>query len=98
MQSRSPCPTLPDYQQLLLGLLPEREAERVEEHVLHCPACVQTVQEVLAGDTLVEALRAQPAVAEKPEQDVIDGLIRQLLLRGASPESSATTASAAEAS
>jgi hypothetical protein len=97
MDSRSPCPTLPDYQQLLLGLLPEGEAEQVEEHLLHCPACVRTVQQALAGDTLVEALRAQSAVSGRPEQDVIDRLIRQLLLRGASPEHSATAASAGAA-
>jgi anti-sigma factor RsiW len=91
MDSCSPCPALPEYQRLVLGLLPDGEAEQVEQHLLHCPACIRTVQQALAGDTLLEAMRAQPAVAAKPERDVIDSLVRQLLLRGALPERSPAT-------
>jgi hypothetical protein len=97
MDSRTPCPALPDYRQLLLGMLPEGEAERVEQHLLHCPACVHTVQEALSGDRLVEAMRAQSGVADGPERNVIDGLIRDLLARGAPSGFPALAVSTAEA-
>ena len=42
-------------QAYLLGLLPRRNAKRIEEHVLACPECVEAAKEL---EEYIRAMRA----------------------------------------
>jgi WD40 repeat protein/serine/threonine protein kinase len=74
----SACPAVPDLQRLLLGPLPDREAEDLEQHLLQCNSCLQTLKGLPGNDTLVEAFRAQAAAGPRPPSTLVTELIRKL--------------------
>jgi serine/threonine protein kinase/formylglycine-generating enzyme required for sulfatase activity/Leucine-rich repeat (LRR) protein len=59
------CPNRERLQAVLLGLLSDAESEQVEQHLFECQRCVETMAELGAGDTLVEAIKAQPSIARE---------------------------------
>ena len=63
MTHTSSCPTPQELERLVLGQLPEPEAERSEQHLMECAACLRTVQTLMERDTLAEVMRSgrQPA-------------------------------------
>src|SRR5262249_39655502 len=88
-------PEPPILEQLLLGLLPAGEAEALEQHLLECRACVQTVQALQTDDALVTAMRARvarPLAADQPERELVEGLIGRLMSQGSPLLDSATLA------
>src|SRR5262245_47087840 len=73
------CPNTKSYEQLLLGSLPPPESERLLGHLETCPSCSQTLDQLLESETLVGAVRMQPAREQpKPEAEVVDGLMQRL--------------------
>jgi len=72
------CPTDQDLQQLLLGQIPDAEAEPLEEHLEQCDRCLQAASTLKAEDTLAEAVRCQAAVVELSTGDIVEGLMQRL--------------------
>src|SRR5262245_6218290 len=79
MSCTSSCLSADELRRLLLGALPEGEAERSEQHLLECDACLQTLATLQAQDTLGAAL-AESSTLDPPIDSHIDveGLIRRL--------------------
>ena len=70
------CPELSLLEQLALGLLSSDESAPLEEHLVTCERCLQTLIERNPADTLVEALREAPRTAER--RAAFDDDIRRL--------------------
>lgn len=62
----------------LKGTLAGSEVASLEQHLLQCDRCAETVNALVNRDTLVEAMQAPATVAEEPESDVVRGLIERL--------------------
>src|SRR5688572_22121376 len=73
-----PCPQRPDLERFLLGQLPEGDSEHLQRHLAECPVCVNTLHGLEAGDTLVDALRAQASAPPRSEEAVIESLMGRL--------------------
>ena len=56
MTRMSSCPSAIELGGFLLGDLSEPEAEGMEQHLLECDACIQTLATLQAEDTLRAAL------------------------------------------
>jgi hypothetical protein len=83
------CPDPQELQQLLLGRLPDNDAESLEQHLLTCSSCLQTVRGLRpASDTLVDAVRDQTA-ADRPDRSPIADLMGRL--KGLHPPAVAET-------
>src|SRR5437764_6255686 len=54
------------------------EAESLEQHLLECTSCFQTVKTLHGEDTLVEAIRAQAASSERPRSELVAELMERL--------------------
>jgi WD40 repeat protein len=54
MAAISACPDAPRLQQLLRGLVTDREAAPLEEHLVYCATCLQTLRSLPVEDTLCE--------------------------------------------
>ncbi len=74
------CPDLLTLQQFLLAELPESEAEALEQHLLECDSCCERARSLQGSDTLLEALRREPTVAEDPEGEVVADLMERFQL------------------
>jgi predicted Ser/Thr protein kinase len=72
------CPELAQLERLVLGQLPDAEAEALEAHVLSCPQCSEAVSRVRAVDSLVEAVQARKPLAPEADRDLVHGLIGRL--------------------
>lgn len=88
MNPETGCPDERALEQLALGLTPDLLAGALEEHVLHCDACVQTLKRLRTRDPLANALRPDkpgPPVMEGGRGADAESLIRRLkALPGAS--------------
>jgi WD40 repeat protein len=71
----SSCPDAQRLQQLLLGQIPDHEAEALESHLSECGHCLKTVRGLQIDDTLAEAMRSH---AETPLPEPVQQLIRHL--------------------
>ncbi len=81
------CPDLPTLRQFLLAELPESEAEALEQHLLECDSCCQQARSFTGSDSLLEALRNEPTVAEDPEGELVADLMERFrLIRPAGEE------------
>jgi serine/threonine protein kinase/WD40 repeat protein len=78
MPNLSCCPDAQSLQRLMLGQISGPEGDSLEQHVSECRRCADTLQVLKAEDTLVEAMRAQKAAAEKAENDTVEELIKRL--------------------
>jgi serine/threonine protein kinase/Leucine-rich repeat (LRR) protein len=79
MAVASSCPDPQQLQQLLLGRLPRKEAQRLEQHVEHCDRCGRLLPSLPADDALAQAMRAKAKFGLHPSDlDVVEGLVRRL--------------------
>src|SRR5438105_1407991 len=74
----APCPSPQQLQQLLLGRLPDAQADALEQHLSACPSCAQTVTSLKFDDTLAESLRGGAEVVRRIDQDVPAELLARL--------------------
>ncbi|MBI3469015.1 MAG: SUMF1/EgtB/PvdO family nonheme iron enzyme, partial [Planctomycetes bacterium] len=72
------CPEPQQLRHLLLGELPEPEAERLEQHLAECKRCDETLDTLKAEDTMVEAIRARAAAGDDPERHLVQELIARV--------------------
>jgi len=70
------CPPANQLEKLVLGLLPDDSSVPLEEHLLACQGCQQTVAGLHADDTVVQSLRA--AQSEQPLPAKVEQLMEQL--------------------
>ncbi|HTU18342.1 MAG TPA: protein kinase [Gemmataceae bacterium] len=78
MAAVSACPDVSLLQQLALGRLRPSEVERLAQHCEGCPHCVQRLHSLKAEDVLVEAMAAQSAAPDEPDDAVAVALIERL--------------------
>ncbi len=79
MKIATPCPSLHELEQFLLGCLAYPQAEPLAEHLLSCARCIGLVETVKAEDSLVQALRARAGPTVDPAtQGEIFHLIERL--------------------
>jgi WD40 repeat protein/serine/threonine protein kinase len=90
MANDLPCPDVEDLRGLMLGVIADSQAESLEQHLLLCDRCDQTVDQLWAEDTLVTAMRGQATLAEELEEEVVAGLIERLQALRTGPVGSAT--------
>src|SRR5262249_3447386 len=74
------CPDFPTLRQFLLAELSEREAEALEQHLLECNSCCELARSFQESDSLLEALRNEPNVAEDPEGELVADLMERFRL------------------
>ncbi|MBI1914599.1 MAG: serine/threonine protein kinase [Planctomycetes bacterium] len=78
MPANLPCPDVQAFQQLLQCQVPLSEGEQLVRHLEECPACADSVERLLATDTLADAVRTQEGAAERPRNERVENLIQQL--------------------
>ena len=83
MARTSACPSADHLESLLLGHLPEAEAETCERHMQECGPCLGTLNGLLAEDTLAGELQAGAATIElrrdvEQDADELIGRLRSL--------------------
>ena len=61
MTRTTACPDATTLQRLGVGLLPDEEAELLEQHVLECAQCFAALKGLQVGDILLDALRDTPS-------------------------------------
>jgi anti-sigma factor RsiW len=72
------CPNRDALQRFLAGRLPEADTERLQQHLAHCPACVNTLHTLESEDSLIQAMRAQGKSNQRTEDDVVADLMAHL--------------------
>ncbi len=63
MQNVAECPSAHDIEHALLGLLPEGQIESVQQHLLHCPKCLETAHAAHTTDAVVDSLRVDASLS-----------------------------------
>ena len=86
MPTMKPCPGKDYLHQFSLGQVKEPEAEDLEAHLAHCPQCVDTMHTIKGEDTLIEAMRAQAALARPKIDETVSHLM--VVLKGWKPPGS----------
>lgn len=78
------CPDQDALRHYSLGAVRESEAADLESHLAACPHCVETLHDLQAPDTLVDAMRAQSTMVCRPR---VDEIVTQLMvvLKGLQP-------------
>ncbi|HEV3022709.1 MAG TPA: hypothetical protein VGX76_09575 [Pirellulales bacterium] len=66
------CPPLEELRRVALGLLSQRDAAPIEEHLVECEACVALLDSASPSDGFVEAIRRAPRVAANADQQAAD--------------------------
>jgi serine/threonine protein kinase/WD40 repeat protein len=85
MTVASACPNAATYERLRLGQLASPEVERLAQHLEQCPTCATRVQGWKVEEVLMESLRIQTTPADRPEKEVVSGLIARLKRLPATP-------------
>jgi Leucine-rich repeat (LRR) protein len=78
MTDFTPCPERDDLERLLLGRVPEAQAEVLEGHLSACGRCLQTARTLRAEDPLVAAIRAGARATDVPAGEADEALIALL--------------------
>jgi WD40 repeat protein len=78
MEPPSSCPDLRQWQQLLLGLLPEAQMEVLGRHLAQCSRCLEAVRTAQAQDRLAQALRSRPVPGVEPTPPSLSRLMRRV--------------------
>ncbi len=69
MQDSTPCLDVRSLQQLLLGQTPDERAEAMEQHILHCPHCIEKMRMVKdEGKLLTDLRQGADLAAEVPQE------------------------------
>jgi anti-sigma factor RsiW len=58
------CPGPDQLKSIALGVMPERDAEALIQHLEQCATCATRMGAIVAEDTLVEAVRAKETVGD----------------------------------
>ena len=58
------CPSSDELQRMVLGQLPDVKARRIQLHLERCPKCCSALDQCMASDAFLEALRASRRFAE----------------------------------
>ncbi|HET6327086.1 MAG TPA: protein kinase [Planctomycetaceae bacterium] len=66
MAAMSACPSRDELQRMVLGQLADEPAERIQQHLDRCDTCVGTLQQCVASDEFLEAVRAVRGAASDP--------------------------------
>ncbi len=66
MAAMSACPSRDDLQRMVLGQLADEPSERIQQHLDRCDTCVGTLQQCVASDEFLEAVRAVRGAAANP--------------------------------
>jgi serine/threonine-protein kinase len=89
MANASSCPDVGELERFLVGQVTEADADRVEQHLGQCGACLKTMHALTGEDTLVQAMRRPAsAVTQELPGDVLDDLVvrfRSMQLPGTDP-------------
>jgi hypothetical protein len=85
MPDASPCPDAPTLERLTRGLLSAAEAERLEQHVGHCPRCGRALADLPADDPLVAAMQARSRLVPESDRGRVEELIGRLKGLAAAP-------------
>src|SRR4051794_11836227 len=73
------CPDHKTLERFMFGILPDTEADLVEQHVENCDPCFQTLQACTDQDTLHKTLQNPPAgTAPLPAPEALQPLMKQL--------------------
>jgi hypothetical protein len=83
------CPAVDEWQRLARGAATGDDADSLEEHLLHCAKCLETVKSLPATDPLLAALRQTPAAS--PPADSGDTIILLQRLKQLVPPLAAAT-------
>ena len=78
MPATAACPNVEDLQKFAVGKLSDPQADALARHLAHCPHCLGTLHGLEVDDTLLEAIRSQAGVAQRPDHPVLKNLIRKL--------------------
>src|SRR5262249_48631183 len=78
MTNDAACPDRADLERLILGQLSEGEMDAMERHLAVCSRCGDTLSQVRASDTLLNAFQAQAGAVPPPEQEVVSALVERL--------------------
>jgi hypothetical protein len=73
-----PCPDVPTLRDLLLGRPADDQAEAVEQHVLDCARCVETLRSLIDDSALAQALRQGASAPELPQGAEVESLLQRL--------------------
>jgi serine/threonine protein kinase len=79
MSTTTRCPGPEELRSHALGQLPDREAQ-LEQHLQHCLACVEKLDDLSAGDGLADVVRRSARLAEAPGGEAVDLLIERASL------------------
>jgi TolB-like protein len=91
------CPDVVELERFSVGNIPDTEAELVERHLATCPDCIQTIDNLHARDTLIDAFKGQATLIDRPRTaEPVQTLIHRLkvLHPGASAADTHTTGGA----
>jgi hypothetical protein len=72
------CPEPEVLQRLLSGQLAEPQAEQLTQHLEQCAHCGEVMEKLLAGDTLLEAMRSHQTAPDISSQSAVQGLMARL--------------------
>ncbi len=78
MQGVSSCPAAADLRRLLLGQVPDDQAEPIEQHLLECRRCVQALGSLKDEDAVMLALRQGSGADEVGQGAEVEALIRRV--------------------
>src|SRR5260370_16469218 len=73
------CPSHDDLRGFSLGAVPEARVQELEAHLGECPACLATLQNLSANDTLTDAVRTIEMSRHKlPSGDAVTQAIARM--------------------
>ena len=72
------CPNDRELKQILQETAAAAAAESLADHLEGCGRCAEAVDRLLAGDTLVEAMRAQATAGAAPASPALEALVQKL--------------------
>jgi WD40 repeat protein len=87
MATPSSCPRPDDLRRLLVGDMPEWEAESLEGHVAQCSRCLEVARTMEVTDTLLDAVRGDDAdrLLAEEDEDLIGRLCQLPSRKGDAP-------------
>ncbi len=83
MSAQTSCADVQVLKRLVRGKIVGEEAEALEQHLLQCDRCAETVNVLASQDTVAEAIRGEGTLADEPDSALVRGLVERL--RGLRP-------------
>src|SRR4051794_38586305 len=73
------CPNDQRLRALFQGETPPDDVNAFADHLERCPRCAEAADQLLARDTVREALRSQATVDDRPGRPEVEALVGKLL-------------------